>query len=229
MSEKNENKDTQQPEVWGVSIAKDELAALPAASYKGEVTVIDTPEKVAEAVAVLGKESVIGFDTETRPSFRKGQSYQVALLQLSTHERCFLIRLNKIGLPAPIKAILEDYNIKKIGVSIHDDFHNLNKVYNLEPQGFIDLQSYVKPFGITDNSLSRIYAILFEKRISKGQRLTNWEAPELTVHQQEYAALDALACISIYDYLNQEGFEAANSKYYRIVNNYSLNNPPHNG
>ena len=103
----------------------------------------------------------------------------------------------------------------KIGVSIHDDFLNLHKCYKLEPKGFIDLQAYVKSYNIADNSLSRIYGILFDKRISKGQRLSNWETQVLTQYQQEYAALDALACITIYEYLNKDGFDYRTSKYYR--------------
>ena len=215
-----------QPEVWGASITKEQLAELPAAVYDREVTVVESPEAARIAADVLKAETIIGFDTETRPSFRKGQSYNVALLQLSTRSRCFLIRLNKIGLPQEIRDILENVAILKIGVSIHDDFHNLHRVYKLVPRGFIDLQSYVKDFGIIDNSLSRIFAILFDQRISKGQRLTNWEASELTIHQQEYAALDALACIKIYDYLQATPFVAEKSKYYRLISNPSLNNPP---
>lgn len=200
-----------------VSITKQELASLPAAAFPGEIVLVDSEEGVHSAVKALRAESIIGFDTETKPSFRRGQSNHVALLQLSTHSTCFLFRLNHIGLNPEVRDLLEDPDILKIGVSIHDDFHNLRKLYNLNPSGFIDLQSYVKDFDILDNSLSRIYGILFGKRISKGQRLTNWEAPELTLHQQEYASLDAYACIQIYDHLNTEGFNPSESPYYRTM------------
>lgn len=198
-----------------VSIPKQELAELPAAAYIGKITVIDTESEAEKAVEILSKEREIGFDTETKPSFRRGQHHSVALLQLSTHEECFLFRLNKIGLPKCVAALLEDENIEKIGLSIHDDFLNLRKKFRLEPAGFTDLQTFVKDYNISDNSLTRIYGILFGKRISKGQRLSNWEAPTLTVHQQEYAALDALACLHIYDHLLSEGFDYKNSFYYR--------------
>lgn len=203
------------PKVWKTSITKTELAALPAENYVGKITVIDKAEDADAAAAVLAAADMIGFDTETKPSFRRGERHTVALLQLSTLSECFLFRLNRIGLPDSVCALLEDENKLKIGVSIHDDFLNLHKKFRLEPKGFIDLQTYVKEFNIADNSLSRIYGILFDKRISKGQRLSNWEAPVLTQHQQEYAALDALACLTIYNYLRSAGFDYTKSKYYR--------------
>lgn len=204
--------------LWAASITKEQLAELPAAHFDRSVVLVDSEEGARRAAEILRQETELGFDTETRPSFRRGQSFNVALLQLSTHSVCFLIRLNKIGLTPEIKSILEDENIRKIGVSIHDDFHNLHKIYSLEPRGFVDLQGFVKNYNIADNSLSRIYAILFGQRISKGQRLTNWEASHLTPHQQEYAALDALACIKIYDHLTTKGFSAVDSPYYRDIN-----------
>ena len=196
-----------------ISISKEQLAGLPAAQYSGKITLVDTPEKAEYAADILEKEEIIGFDTETKPSFRRGMTNQVCLLQLSTNTETFLIRLNIIGLPERIKHILENEKIKKIGLSIHDDFHNLHKKYELQPANFIDLQTYVKDYNIADNSLSRIYGIIFNLRISKGQRLSNWEAPTLTEHQQSYAALDALACIQIYNHLSSGKFDPQLSQY----------------
>lgn len=206
---------TEIPKIWKTSITKAELADLPAETIDADITVIDSEEGVGKAVEILSEARLIGFDTETKPSFRRGERHMVSLLQLSTLTQSFLFRLNKIGLPAPVCKLLEDENIVKIGLSIHDDFLNLHKKFKLEPKGFIDLQQYVKEFNIADNSLSRIYGILFDKRISKGQRLSNWEAPVLTRHQQEYAALDAVACLNIYNYLREKGFDYKQSKYYR--------------
>ena len=200
-----------------VTITKQELSQLPMMNYTGEIVLVDSEEDAGKAAEILRKESIIGFDTETKPSFKRGQTNKVSLLQLSSHSVCYLFRLNHIGLPAPVKSLLEDDSVKKIGVSIHDDFHSLRKLFDLNPAGFIDLQSYVKEYGILDNSLARIFGILFDKRISKGQRLTNWEADELTDHQQAYAALDALACIKIYDYLSQGNFFPDNSPYFREI------------
>ncbi len=203
----------EEPQPLSLSISKADLARLPAAEYYGDIHVVDNPEDVESAVAILRQSDIIGFDTETRPSFKKGQTHQVCLLQLSTRHECFLFRLNMIGLPGPVKDLLEDETKLKIGVSLHDDFHNLHKIYTLNPGGFIDLQPYVKQFGIIDNSLSRIFGILFGHRISKGQRLTNWEAPTLTPGQQSYAALDALACIHIFEYLESGSFRPEKSPY----------------
>ncbi|MDE7438032.1 MAG: 3'-5' exonuclease domain-containing protein 2 [Muribaculaceae bacterium] len=198
-----------------VSIAKEELASLPAASYTGKIILVDTPEAAEKAVEALRKEQILGFDTETKPSFKRGQINKVALLQLSTHTHCYLFRLNRIGLLPSLQEILENEDILKIGLSIHDDFHNLNKLAPINPKGFVDLQPYVKQYKIIDNSLTRIYGILFDHRISKGQRLTNWEAETLTVSQQGYAALDALACIQIYEHLNAGKFIPSDSRHYK--------------
>ncbi|MDE6791971.1 MAG: 3'-5' exonuclease domain-containing protein 2 [Muribaculaceae bacterium] len=199
-----------------VTIPKEKLSALPAEQYEGEICVIDKIEQVDDAIAELRKCSVIGFDTETRPSFKKGHLNKVALVQLSSSRKCFLFRINIIGLVQPLVDIIEDDSIIKIGLSTHDDFHNLNKLRPIEPAGFIELQNYVKEFRIADNSLTRIYAILFGKRVSKGQRLTNWEAEQLTQAQQNYASLDAEACINIYEFLKAGNFIPENSQYLTI-------------
>lgn len=207
-----------------VTISKEELSTLPAACYEGNIILVDTPEAAKAAAKALSQETLIGFDTETKPSFKRGQSNRVSLLQLSTHSECYLFRLNHIGLTPELRGILENKDIMKVGLSIHDDFHNLNKICgNLNPAGFIDLQQFVKKYLIIDNSLSRIYGIIFNKRISKGQRLTNWEADELTPHQQTYAALDALACIRIYDYLNAGNFDPMMSRHLTEIDNENEN------
>lgn len=205
------------PVIKKVSIPKDTLATLPAEEYKGETVLIDSAEMLPGAIASLRGSDVIGFDTETKPSFRKGQSHMVSLLQLSTREKTYLIRLNHTGLTQELIDLLEDAGTVKLGLSVHDDFRNLNKICPIEPKGFLDLQKYVKDFLISDNSLSRIYGILFHKRISKSQRLSNWEAEELTPAQQSYAALDALACIRIHDYLSSGDFVPEKSEYYQEV------------
>lgn len=196
-----------------VTIGKEELSTLPPAVFPGKIVVVNKVDQVAEAIKDLKQASVIGFDTETRPSFKKGQSYNVSLVQLATPDTTYLFRTNMIGFPESLIKIFEDPAILKVGLSIHDDFHNLHRVIEFDPQGFIDLQSYVKDYKIADNSLSRVYGILFGKRISKGQRLTNWEASVLTETQREYAALDAYACIEIYEYLNKGKFHPNKSPY----------------
>lgn len=198
---------------YTISISKEELSSLPAARFEGKIRVIDTPTGLEDALADLRSCKTIGFDTETKPCFKKGQSNQVSLVQLATPTTCYLIRINKTGLDRGLVELLEDADVQKVGLSIHDDFHNLRKLGDLEPEGFVELQTYVKSFHIVDNSLTRIYAVIFGQRISKGQRLTNWEATELTKAQQAYAALDAAACLRIHDELRLGNFHPESSPY----------------
>jgi ribonuclease D len=190
--------------LYSHSISKDEIALLPVEEYKGRIIVIDQKIDAIQAITYLSSRPKVGFDTETRPSFKKGQNYKIALIQLATEEACFLFRLNKTGIPKVWEEFLADEAILKIGLSLKDDFGAIKKRTNIEPANFLDLQSYVGQFGIEDVSLQKIYAILFRKKISKGQRLTNWEANTLTEMQKKYAALDAWACLVIYNQLNQE-------------------------
>jgi len=182
-------------------ISKEQVAELETAVFPGRIIVIQSESEAEKAVSYLEKFELIGFDTETRPSFTKGVVRKIALMQLSTNDTCFLFRLNLIGIPECLIRLLIASDITKIGLSLKDDFAAIRKRIQLEPKGFIELQSFVKKFGIEDNGLQRIYAILFGERISKGQRLSNWEADILTEAQQKYAALDAWACLQIYNKL----------------------------
>lgn len=179
-------------------ITKEELSVLPLEVFEGEIVVVDNLQKVDAACAILNQADVIGFDTETKPAFKKGVSHKVALLQLSTDDTCFLFRLNKIGMPPAVMQILNDKDIRIIGLSLKDDFAALRKLGPFCPNNFIEIQALVKKYGIEDMSLQKVHAILFNKRISKGQRLSNWEVDELSPAQQMYAAIDAWACLKIY-------------------------------
>jgi len=185
------------------NITNDELNALPLHYFEGEVVLIDTLEQINQSIEELNNAPQIGFDTETRPSFKKGKINTVALLQLSTPEKAYLFRINKIGLPSEIISILEDKNITKIGVAIRDDLKNLKKVKNFNPEGFVDLQNYVKQFGIEDNGLRKLTGIVLNFRMSKAKQLSNWEDNHLSELQQIYAATDAWACVQIYNILNE--------------------------
>lgn len=147
--------------------------------------------------------NILGFDSETRPAFHKGQRNKIALIQLSTDDTCYLFRTNLIGIPDCLINILVSKEIKKIGLSIHDDFSAIRNRADFKPENFIELQRFVKQFGIEDNGLQRIYGILFDRRISKRQRLSNWEADILSDAQKKYAALDAWACLRIYNKLTK--------------------------
>lgn len=196
-------------------ITKEELNSLPVQTYTGKIVVVSSPETAAKAIDELKRAPFVGFDTETKPNFKKGISNKVALLQLSTDTKCFLIRLSKIGITDEIKQYLEDENHLKIGLSIKDDFLNLAKLRPLSPKGFIDLQELVKEYEIKDISLTKINAIVFGKRISKGQQLSNWEAPSLSEKQKKYAALDAAACVHLYNELKSGNFNPKESRFYR--------------
>lgn len=172
-------------------------------SFPGRIVVVQSPQEAEKAVAYLRTLRVIGFDTETRPAFRKGQVNKVALLQLSGEEYCFLFRLNLIGFPECLIELLRDPDILKVGLSLKDDYMTMRRLARFEPQGFIELQHYVKKFNIGETSLQKIFAILFGRKISKSQRLSNWEADVLTEGQKKYAATDAWACYRIYNTLNE--------------------------
>ena len=183
------------------TIDKAAHAQLPAEQFTGRIEIIQTLDRAVKAVKFLMDQPLVGFDTETRPNFRKNDNHKVSLMQLSTPDICFLIRLNRVGLFPELKEFLESEKVTKIGLSTKDDFHMLNRLAPIEPKGFIELQQLVKNYGIGEASLTKIYALLFGKRISKAQRLSNWEAVELTLAQQRYAALDAYACLRIYTQL----------------------------
>ena len=179
-------------------ITKEEISSLPINSFSGDLHYIDSLEKYSAVINELKKEPVFGFDTETRPAFKKGKQYDVSLLQLSLRNKAYLFRLNKIGLPDELAEILASDKIAKIGVAIHDDIISLQKLNNFEPGGFIDLQQYVKSYGIEDNGLKKLVANILGFKISKRQQTSNWEAEVLTPAQIEYAATDAWVCYEIF-------------------------------
>lgn len=187
------------------SISKEEINTLPVLEYAGrKIVLVDTLGKLKKTIEILKNEEVVGFDTETKPSFEKGKTNKVALLQFSTVDACYLIRLNVLGMQNPIIDILSSEKPLKVGLSLKDDYKMLNRRRNFKPAGFLDIQSVIGKIGIKDMSLQKIYAIMFNKKISKSQRLTNWQAPNLTLAQQTYAAIDAWACMDIYNVIKDE-------------------------
>lgn len=174
------------------------VQTLPRVLFEGRIFVLQSESEAQRAVAYLKGFPVLGIDTETRPSFRKGQTNKVALLQISTDDTCFLFRLNRMGLPPAVIQLLEEPSVVKVGLSLHDDIASLRRRGNFEPQAFVELQEAVRSIGIEDKSLQKLYANFFGQKISKGQQLTNWEADALTENQQRYAATDAWACVKIF-------------------------------
>ena len=184
-------------------ILKEEVNEMPKVVFEGQMFVVDTPEQADFAVRYLSQFDLLGIDSETRPAFKRGEIHKVALPQIATDERCYMFRLNKFGMTLPLINLLENPHIVKVGLSLKDDFMMLHQRAEFEPRGVIELQTYVTQFGIKDLSLQKIYANLFGQKISKAQRLSNWEADELTIPQQQYASIDAWACIQIYRKLEE--------------------------
>ena len=181
-----------------LSITDDEINTLPLTHFEGEIVVVDDPKKVSNIIAELSIQNLLGFDTETRPSFQKGKMNSISLLQLSTSEKAYLFRLNKIGFPNGLLSLLSKKSIIKVGVALKDDVKGLRKITDFSPNGFLDLQDYVKYFRIENNGLRKLAGILLDYRISKSQRLSNWENGNLTDKQAIYAATDAWVSLEIY-------------------------------
>jgi len=179
------------------------IASLPRVVFDGRIEVVLTAHEATKAVNFLLTQPILGVDTETRPSFKRGQQHRVALLQVSTHRICFLFRLNHTGLTPDIIRLLEDTTVPKIGLSWHDDLNSLHKLADFKPGYFVDLQHHVSEIGIQDLSLQKIYANIFRQKISKREQLSNWERDILDDRQKLYAATDAWACIVLYEELQR--------------------------
>lgn len=188
-------------------ISKSEVNELPLGQFEGDIHLIDDPQLIPDVVGELRQYGRLGFDTETRPAFRKGVSYDVSLLQLSTLETAFLFRLNHIGFPDSIKRILEDPKIVKIGAAVRDDLKALRKLNeNFTPLSFFDLNEELKKVGFHNVGVRNLSAMVLNIRISKSEQVSNWEAEMLTEKQKLYAATDAWACLEIFEELNQKGY-----------------------
>jgi ribonuclease D len=179
------------------------IPSLPRAVFEGRIFVVLTAKDAEKAVNYLLTQPILGVDTETRPSFRRGQQFKVALLQVATHDTCFLFRLNHLGMAPAVKRLLEDTSVPKIGLSWHDDLHGLQQLGRFNTGLFIDLQDHVREIGIEDLSLQKLYANLFGQKISKRDQLTNWDADVLKETQKIYAATDAWACIMLHEELQR--------------------------
>ena len=186
------------PNTFAPHIDKAAIPALPLTYFEGEVIVVDKPEMVADAAAYLRQHTVLGVDTEARPSFKRGVHYPTALVQISTLERCYLFRLTHVGMPVEIAEIFANPDICKVGLAFKDDINGLRRRRDFKPANCIDLQSMVCKYGIMEMGLQKIFAIIFGKKISKAQQLTNWENSHLTAEQARYASTDAWATLSIY-------------------------------
>ena len=188
------------------SITPKELEKIDFATCPGKIIVIDSVgAEFNRAIAYLREQKVIGFDTETRPTFSPDQPrYSVSLLQLSGPDKSFLFRINKIGMHRRLCNLLSSDKVIKVGAAIHDDIRGLQKHREFVPAGFVDLQKIVWEWGIRDKAVKKMAAIILGIRISKTQQLSNWEAEKLSESQCKYAATDAWVCREMYMKLQAE-------------------------
>jgi ribonuclease D len=186
-----------------INISPEEINNLPLKTFEGKTVVVSDATQLPKAIKEIEKYDVVGFDTETRPSFKRGQVYQVALLQLAVPKKAFLIRINHTGIPDDIKRLFENENIIKAGVGIRDDIKALQKLKPFEPGGFHDLSLLAKQAGLQVESVKKLTALLLGFRISKSAQTSNWEAITFTQKQIEYAATDAWVCLELYQKLKQ--------------------------
>ena len=184
--------------IYQENITAEDLAACELSWFKGEIVLVDNLKKFYEVMPRLAGSGLLGFDTETKPNFTKGKKNSVSLIQLSTGNLACLFRINKIGFPDELMQLLADPLIIKAGVAVHDDIKFLRSVRKFSPGGFLDLQGFVKNYGIVSSGLKKLAAIVLEMRISKRQQVTDWEADQLTEAQMIYAATDAWVCLEIY-------------------------------
>ena len=193
---------------------KEIVSTLPRYTFSGRIVVVQGEHEAAEALKCLRRQPIVGFDTETRPAFRRGIRHKVALVQLATDNICFLFRLNHIGFPKALSDFLADASILKVGLSLKDDNLMLtHRDAHYKPGGMIDLQQVAAEMGLKDMSLQKLYANVFGRFLSKKARLSNWEADILTDAQKVYAATDAVTCLQLYRELER----LRQSGAYRIV------------
>lgn len=180
------------------NLTSEELAEYELSWFKGEIVLVDNLKTFHDVFPRLLGSDLLGFDTETKPTFKKGRKNSVSLIQLSTGDLACLFRINKIGIPDELVKLLSDPSVIKAGVAVHDDIRFLKGVKKFTPGGFTDLQNFVKDYGIQSSGLKKLAAIVLGFRISKRQQVTDWEAAVLTEAQQVYAATDAWVCYQIY-------------------------------
>ncbi len=188
--------------MFAPNIDNDEIVKLPRLSFEGEAFVISTEDELREKIKLFSTSSILGFDTESKPSFKKGRNNGIALVQLSDERTALIIRVKDVGLPNELVAILENEKIVKVGAAIRDDLKGLKSIRNFNPKGFVDLQQIAVNYNIEGQSVRKLAAIVLGVRVSKSQQLSNWEAESLSFAQIDYAATDAWVCREIYQKLN---------------------------
>ena len=207
--------------MYKITVSAEDIEKLEMVSFPGKIVVIDkADESLVKAVAYLRRQSILGFDTESRPCFSADQPhYGVSLLQLSSAKRAYLFRIKKCGMPRSLCSLLANPRIVKVGAAVHDDLRGLKRLHGFEPAGFVDLQKIGWEYGIKDKAVKKMAANILGIRISKTQQLSNWESDKLSEPQQKYAATDAWVCREMYLKLMQ-------SEKHPLTPEQLLPNPP---
>jgi ribonuclease D len=205
-------------------LSREYINELPIVRFEGEVVLVDEPQQAETVVRRLSGERCVGFDTESRPAFKKGESYPVSLVQLATHDTAFLFQLEKCGFPDTLAELLADGTIKKIGVGIKHDIEKLQELKKFTSAGFIDLSKIAKEKGIIQIGARSLTARYLGCRLVKSSQKTNWAKRHLTRKQQLYAAADAWICLEIYPRL-----KADKTDYRQFIEDESADNNNENG
>ena len=179
-------------------ITKKEINDLPVIYFKGKIHLCDNEKKINDAAIKLNKEKIIGFDTETKPSFKKGEYFHPSLIQLATENDAYLFQLNKNQKIFKILKIFENSNIIKTGVAIERDVKDLNKIFTFKPKNFVELSTIAKNNDIENLGLRSLTALFFESKLSKKEQISNWAKNNLTESQIKYAATDAWISRKLY-------------------------------
>ncbi len=188
------------------SITKDKINLLPLYKYEGKTVIAATDKQIDKAVFEIEEHKVVGFDTESKPAFRKGQFNHVALIQIATPEKVYLLRIHQVGITNVLRNFLSNQEIIKVGIALDDDLIALNRRRRFKPMGFKDLNLIAPTLGIENIGARNLTALILNNRISKNQQVSNWENPALTIPQIKYAATDAWICLEIYNKLTYWGY-----------------------
>ena len=192
-------------------ITKEEINELPLKKYEGKVTVITSQDQLAAALHHIREHDVLGFDTETKPAFKKGVRHTVALLQIAIPDMVYLIRLKYTGFTSMLSDLFGDERIEKVGISIRDDLKHLKQLCNqhdipFAAENITELNDIAQQLGIEHAGVKKLTAVFLQFRVSKSQQTSNWENPQLTEKQIRYAATDAWVCLEIYNHLRSQGY-----------------------
>ena len=179
-------------------ISREEMAALPIRRYEGEVVVVETPRDLDRAWEDLAREKIVGWDTETRPAFRVGETYLPCLVQAATARAVYLFPLPKMDFSGVVGGLFAEPGIVKVGISVKDDLKKLVLVFPFEPASVLDAGTVARRHGLRQTGLRNLAGIFLGFRVPKGEKTTNWAVPRLSAQQVTYAATDAWACRELY-------------------------------